>query len=342
MKFVPLHIAAAALLLSQTPAVRAAPGGEPGVPAAIGNAYLDTRQPAPRIRVPGPRNIEAVPVQLAQASDPRVMQLEEQIRQLNGQLEELNFQVLQMQEQIRKMQEDNEFRFQELEGKRTDAGGSTGRTARPDETARSGQIEEIIETPGGMTGGTIAAPADPGTASPRLGEPPRTFGRITLDAQGNVLTTAPGDLPGVQTGPARPDNTTVAALPPTNDPEELYRNSYEFILSGDYGTAEAGFRDHIARFPDDKRAADAQFWLGEALLAQGKNREAAQTFLAANRDHPDSKKAPETMLKLGISLAAMKQRDVACATFAEIGRRYPQASPAVLDRAKKEQAAASC
>ena len=35
------------------------------------------------------------------------------------------------------------------------------------------------------------------------------------------------------------DGTVAAALPATNDPEELYRNSYQFILSGDYGTAEA-------------------------------------------------------------------------------------------------------
>ena len=55
------------------------------------------------------------PIVLAQASDPRLTQLEEEIRKLSGTVEELNFQVLQMQEQLRKMQEDNEFRFQELE-----------------------------------------------------------------------------------------------------------------------------------------------------------------------------------------------------------------------------------
>jgi tol-pal system protein YbgF len=149
-----------------------------------------------------------------------------------------------------------------------------------------------------------------------------------------------GTLPGVETGPT--DNTRVAALPSTDDPEELYRNSYEFILSGDYALAEEGFRDHIARFPSDQRTADAHFWLGEALLGQQKFRDAAQAFLAANRDFPDSRKAPDSLLKLGVSLAAMNQRDVACATLAEVGNRYPQASAAVLERAKQEQAKASC
>jgi tol-pal system protein YbgF len=134
----------------------------------------------------------------------------------------------------------------------------------------------------------------------------------------------------------------VAALPATDDPEELYRNSYEFILSGDYGTAEAGFRDHIARFPSDPKTADAHFWLGEALLGQQKYRDAAEIFLAANKNYPDSKKAPDMLLKLGVSLAGLNQRDVACATFAEIGKRYPDISGALKSRVKQEQSLAAC
>jgi tol-pal system protein YbgF len=134
----------------------------------------------------------------------------------------------------------------------------------------------------------------------------------------------------------------VAALPATDDPEELYRNSYEFILSGDYSTAEAGFRDHIARFPSDPKTADSHFWLGESLLGQQKYRDAAEVFLAANKNYPDSKKAPDMLLKLGVSLAGLNQRDVACATFAEIGKRYPNISGALKGRVKQEQALAAC
>src|SRR5689334_20047783 len=68
-------------------------------------------------------------VELAQAGDPRITALEEQVRALSGTIEELNFQILQMQEQMRKMQEDNEFRFQELEQKKTDAGAPAGNKA---------------------------------------------------------------------------------------------------------------------------------------------------------------------------------------------------------------------
>lgn len=290
----------------------------------LGGALLGQRQPVPKIRVPGPRMPEQGYVQLAQAGDPRVTQLEEQVRQLNGLVEELNFQVLQMQDQLRRMQEDNEFRFQELE-----KGGAQPAMQKSDNS----NVEEIIENTDGTTE-TASAPA----------APPRTLGSVTFDKDGNVVGAQVDDngLPGVENGVPSTDGTQVAALPETSDPDELYRTAYEFVLAGDYDAAEAGFRRHVEAFPNDTRAADARFWLGEALLGQEKYREAAQVFLGANRDYPDARKAPEMMLKLGVSLAAMDQRDVACATLSEVKNRYPQASTAVLERVKVEQARASC
>lgn len=302
-----------------------------------GMAYLDQRVPQNKMRQPGPRDQAAGHVQLAQAAaDLKVLQLEDQIRQLTGQLEELNFQVLQMQDQMRKMQEDTEFRFQQLEkpgtpAKRSDA-GAPGQPQGGD----GASIETIIANPEGTNG----LPPQGREA----GLPARDLGKITFDAKGNPVQTAPGGgaLPGVEVGAAPTDNTSVAALPATDNPDELYRNSYEMILSGDYAMAEAGFRDHIARFPKDGHAADAHFWLGEALLGQDRYQEAAQAFLETNRDYPDAKKAPDSLLKLGMTLAAMKQRDLACATLASVARRYPKASPSILQRAREERARASC
>ncbi len=267
-------------------------------------------------------------VQVAQAGDPRITALEEQIRQMNGTIEELNFQILQMQEQMRKMQEDNEFRFQELEQKKSDTG------------AKSGRVVAGADTQAAPDG--TPAPSD-GSGATTAGEPPRTFGTIVFDADGNVKGAGAGDqAAGGAQADETADDTTVAALPPAGDPEELYRNSYEFILSGDYKTAEAGFREHIDRYPADAKTADAHYWLGEALLGQQKYRDAAEIFLAANRNFPSSKKAPDMMLKLGVSLAGLNQRDLACATLGEIGKRYPNASAQFKQRVKQEQALASC
>jgi tol-pal system protein YbgF len=303
--------------------------------------------PVPQIGLPGVfgSGNDSEGIRLAQAGDPRVTALEEQIRQLNGTLEELNFQVLQMQEQLRKMQEDNEFRFQELEQKKSGARtGDTNRSvAAAEPSAESGAADPATSPKAARPDTATAAPDGPGR-----GEPPKSFGTIVFDADGNVKGGSIGDqmsagapVAGQDSAPANGADQ-VAALPSTDDPDELYRNAYEFILSGDYKTAEAGFRDHIARFPADPKAADAHFWLGESLLGQQKYRNAAEVFLAASKDYPSSKKGPEMLLKLGISLSGLKQRDVACATFGEVGKRYPNASGQLKERVKKEQAAAGC
>jgi len=294
------------------------------------------------------------PLRMAQAGDPYVQGLEEQLRALNGRVEELNFQINQMQEQLRKMQEDNEFRFQELEGgKKSDAGPAqtgTKLTEAPqtqpstssDRTA-STQPGSIQTVPPAAEGSDLA-----GTPNGSLDQTSKTFGTITFDPSGNVVggkvgdqATIPADPHGAEPMPGA-DNMVVAALPQTNDPEELYRASYDFILSGQYATAEAGFADHAKRFPEDVKAPDARFWLGEAQLGQRKYREAAETFLAANKAFPKSKKAPEMMLKLGVSLVGLSQKEVACATFAEIGKRYPNISGALKERVSEEQAQAAC
>ncbi|HEY4191859.1 MAG TPA: tol-pal system protein YbgF, partial [Mesorhizobium sp.] len=140
------------------------------------------------------------PTQLAQTDGAGVTGLEEQIRQMNGKIEELNFQVLQMQEQIRKQQEDNEFRFQQLE-QGAPAGGQkksdAGATAPAAGAASVAQAPATATPPGGgesvedviVDSGT----GDPGTLIPgsgndgATGAPPKNFGTITVDKNGNVV-----------------------------------------------------------------------------------------------------------------------------------------------------------
>ncbi len=299
-------------------------------------------------------------IQLAQSSDSSAASLEDQIRNLNGKIEELNFQVLQMQEQIRKTQEDNEFRFQQLEQgsggsapKKSDASDKSGRSAAQASPAAS--PDASASTSATASGAAAASSADQtigdiiidsGNGEPGKlvhGAPPKDFGTITVDKNGNVVTAAPSaQAPAASAAPADGQGSVVASLPATDNAEELYRNSYQFILSGDYSTAEQGFRDHIARFPKDAKAPDAHYWLGESLLGQQKYRDAAEVFLAASKDYPKAKKAPDMLLKLGISLVGLNQRDVACATFSEIGKRYPDASAALKERVKQERSLAAC
>jgi tol-pal system protein YbgF len=266
----------------------------------------------PHVALAGPVPSLAVPedasrVILAQATDPRVFQLEEQMRQLNGRIEELNFMVLELQEMIRKMQKDNEFRFQELEG----------------------QKQGAAPAPAAGTDTAAAAAADPAT-DPATGAPPANLGSITFDSAGNPIgggTPAPG---------------ATASIPAGLGDAELFDSAYALVLSGDYGAAESALREHVTRFPASARTADARYWMGEAQLGQSKYTDAAENFLAISRDYPQAERAPEALLKLGVSMAALKKNDIACATFNEVMRRYPSAGEALKSRVDTEKAAAQC
>lgn len=289
-------------------------------------------------------NPSAPPVVKVQSGDAemRVQQLEEQLRQLNGRIEEMSFQLLQMQETIRKQQEDNEFRFQQLE-KTGASGGGAKAPVKKSETdvapAASGgdDIAKVIQAPQGAE----TAPSTDVPSNSGLGQPPKELGSIDFDQKGNAIGGTVDENAGIGSGPvpnaANPQQTASLGVE-----ADQYKSAYGHVLSGDYSTAEQEFTQYITRYPSSARAADANFWLGEALYSQGKYNEAAKTFLNAHQKYGTSEKAPEMLLKLGMSLAALDNTETACATLREVSKRYPKASRAVISKVASEQKRLAC
>jgi tol-pal system protein YbgF len=187
-----------------------------------------------------------------------------------------------------------------------------------------------------MDGSGEAVPMDTASVAPgagqTLGAPPQDLGQVPADA--------PINLSALANAPA---GAQVASLGPgTGNARADYENAYNSILSGDYQLAEAGFRQFLVNYPNDKLAADAQYWVGESLYTRGLFREAAVEFLAGYRAYPNSAKAPDTLLKLGLSLGGMGEREQSCATFSRLLQQYPNANNALKQRVKAEQANASC
>jgi tol-pal system protein YbgF len=285
------------------------------------------------------------PVVKVQNSDAevRLQQLEDQMRQLNGRVEEMSYQLLQMQETIRKAQEDNEFRFQQLE-KRGGGGGAapapasggTMKKSEADVPAQSGgQQDDIAGVIGDSQNGGVASPRGSGSAAP-----PSQLGSIQFDQGGNqVGSSMTGTSNGSGAAPSAGSGTQTASLGSEND---QYKAAYGHVLSGDYGVAEQEFRQYLDSYPSSSRAADANFWLGEALYSQGKYNDAAKTFLNAHQKYSGSEKAPEMLLKLGMSLAALDNKDTACATLREVTKRYPKASKAVTGKVASEEKRLAC
>lgn len=295
----------------------------------------------PVVSASPPRQV--VPVQLSEGADERFNRIEAQMRTLTGQVEELTHQLRQLQDQLTRMQEDNEFRFSELEGGGSTGGGTAAPAeSAPPESASPPQAPVPTLPPPGQDGssgadaeGTSAAPGSPSTAG--HGAPPESLGTLTLDAPASEA-----DQPLDLTRPIPPAGPEVAAIEPTGDPGTDYERAYSSILSGDYDTAEAAFRQFLATYPDDALAPDAQYWLGESLFVRAQYRDAANEFLAGYKAYPKSAKAPDSLLKLGLSLAGLGEREAACRTFDAVLKQYPDASNALRQRVKFEQSSASC
>ncbi len=292
----------------------------------------DSFVPVPQADVPAGRNML-----VAQAQEQGVAQLEETIRQLNGKVEELTFQILQMQEQIRKTQEDNEFRFQELEkskqgmAKPSKSGNDVAAAPADDQPA---QDQAAQDQPADGQAAAVDAPADVANTDPQLGSGEKPLGSIKFDENGNPIGGTVDQV--IEADPQS------ASLPSSDNPEEIYRVAYDHVLAGEYKDAESGFRQHIDQFPADAQTADARYWLGESLAAQGKTRDAAEVFLNSQKDFPKSKKAPEMLFKLGVALVALDNKDVACATFSQVQKKYPKAGQALLKAVTEEQSKAGC
>ena len=271
----------------------------------------------------------------------RLNALEQQVRELNGRIEELNFFILQMQEELRRQKEDNEFRFQDLEGGAGGAAaGGTGEQrgdAAPALPRPGTDTAEAAPEAGAIVEGETAFNERDGADSEDvvLGDPPRELGTIDVAPDGTVT----GSL---EPAPGAAGDSLASGLGAGASGKAVYERGYEFALAGDWTRAEEMFRLHAERFADDATAPQATYWLGEALLAQGRNEEAAEILLDGHGNHAESDWAPDMLLKVGVAMARLGNRDIACATFEEVQRLYPRLPQRTAKLIDDERAAATC
>ena len=157
---------------------------------------------------------------------------------------------------------------------------------------------------------------------------PSVYFTRTMTAQNIAVVSATGAVASV--------------APPSDSPKDTYDLGYGYVLRKDYALAEDTFQAFLKKYPTDRRAADAEFWLGESLFQRQRYDAAAQAFLDLSTKHSSHAKAPEALLRLAQSLAAMNQKEMSCATLAEVGRKYPKATTTVKQGVEREQKRVRC
>lgn len=171
-----------------------------------------------------------------------------------------------------------------------------------------------------------------------------TTGAIPRD--GAALTPTPQGAPRAPqaqaAAPAPPAAPAVelAALP--QDEEGLFQESHAMLIGGNFAGAEQAFGAYLAKYPKGKKAADAQYYLGEALLYQDNYPDAAIAYGKLIKDHPSSSNAPTGLVKLARAMRLMDKKADACRTLDLMSKQFPKASPVAKQMAAQERQNAKC
>lgn len=237
---------------------------------------------------------------------------------------------------------------------RAQGGGGASDSARLDgiETqirALTAQLEQLAAEVRGRRG-DVRPPAGDGGSRLSMVEPTAShssggFGATTVipsngDPIGSIIT-------GAQPGAGPESRVAAAPLGPAgvgaaSDPKQLYETAYGYLLQQDYGAAEAAFDEFLQKFPSDRLAGNAQYWLGETHFVRGDYKTAAGAFLKGYQSYADSPKAPDSLLKLALSLDRLGQKDAACSSFSELNTRFPTAPAQLKTRAQTERRRVGC
>ncbi len=295
----------------------------------------------------------------------RIDRLEAQIRQMTGVIEELQFRNQQMADQLRRIEDAG---AQSSTAPRLPvAPTAVPATPRPPAPgpaappARRGDAFDPTQNPTapgapkalGALPGAAVLPPDQGVAEAQPPAPPG--GRIagepldlsslsspSVSSNGRPDSGLPSGAPPADGRNPAAAGAQMATLPPSDSPKDYYDLAYGYILRKDYALAEDGFRTFLRRYPSDRMAPEAQYWLGESLFQRQLYRDAAEAFLNVSTKYESTAKAPDALLRLGQSLAILGEKEAACASLGEVLRKYPRAALGVKQGVDREQKRDGC
>jgi tol-pal system protein YbgF len=305
----------------------------------------------------------------------RIDRLEAQIRQMTGVIEQLQYRNQQMADQLRRMQEEAGAQQSSAQPSRPagvpsgappgaptlarpnapppgppPVSGPPGRRGDAFDPTQNPNAPGVPRTLGGLPSGGVASsvPPDAGVGEePPIGAPGgRAVGEpLNLSTMSGNVGPDPGFAPPGETPPAErngPGGAQVATLPPSDSPRDYYDLAYGYVLRKDYVLAEDGFRTFLRKYPSDRMAPEAQYWLGESLFQRQRYRDAAEAFLNVSTKYESTAKAPDALLRLGQSLAVLGEKEAACASLGEVLRKYPRAALGVKQGVDREQKRVGC
>ena len=153
---------------------------------------------------------------------------------------------------------------------------------------------------------------------------------LNLPPQNSAPASAPV-AQSQQTSPS-PAPRTVAANAQRGE-EAAYQTALRAARAGHTAEGIRLFRDFLQKYPNGKYAANADYWIGECLYAQGKYQDALSQFQNINSSFPKHHKNADALLKAGMSLTKIGDSAGAQQKYRQLLAEFPNSEAAKRVRA---------
>lgn len=155
-------------------------------------------------------------------------------------------------------------------------------------------------------------------------------------------TPAPVDKPETQVAkPLSPTKRSESRQtePPTVtkadvDPLKLYDEALLDYRAERYQNAIIKFRELLTFFPENSRASNSQYWIGECFYSLGEYKNAFDAFQLVLQKYPVSSKIPDALLKKGLCLVQLGNLELAEVDFQQVIDQFPSTTAANVAQSK--------
>ncbi len=138
--------------------------------------------------------------------------------------------------------------------------------------------------------------------------------------------TTTGGGAAAATAPATPSGGTGSP-----GPDQMYDLTMQQYRRGSFTTARLGFREFLRLYPNDERAADALYFVGESFAPENPD-SASAVYQDVVKRFPNSPRAPSALYKLGLLAQQRGDKAGARTFFARVLAGYPRSDEANLAR----------
>lgn len=94
------------------------------------------------------------------------------------------------------------------------------------------------------------------------------------------------------------------------------------------------FQQFLQQYPGGRYAANAEYWIGEGLYAQGRYHDALNQFQSVNASYPTHHKNADALLKAGMCLSKLGDKQGAGEKFRTILTQFPRSEAAAAVRSR--------